>query len=94
MSDVLLSNIEALADDSESSDNNVYPRYINTTDKNRYKEFKIEGKTDSTGKTISIHYSRTCTTYYTYCKHTGKKDDICYGSLNGKATDCGSWTKD
>lgn len=94
LSDVLLSNVEALADGSESSDDKVYPKYINVTDKNRYKEFRTEIKKDSTSKEISIQYSRTCTTYYTHCKYTGKEGAECYGSLNGMVTDCTCWTKD
>lgn len=93
LSDVMLANVEALADDPESSDNE-YPKYINKTDKNSYKDFKTDIKTDSTGAQISIQYSRTCTTYYTYCKHTGKEGDMCYKSLNGLVTDCESWSKD
>lgn len=88
---LLAANIEALS--NPEGQNGQYPRYINKTDKNSYKEFKSEVKVDSTGVSVTVQYSRTCTTYYTYCKHTGKKEDICYESLNGMKTDCGDWSK-
>ena len=69
LSDVMLANVEALADGPESSDKE-YPMYINKTDKNSYKEFKTEIKADSTGAQITIQYSRTCTTSCTKCKAT------------------------
>lgn len=89
---LLAANIEALADDPEGQ-NGQYPRYINKTDKNPYKEFKSEVKVDTTGVSVSVQYSRTCTTYNTYCKNTGRENDICYQSLNGMTTDCGKWSE-
>ncbi|MCM1515492.1 MAG: hypothetical protein NC080_03615 [Paraprevotella sp.] len=89
---MLLANVEALTDGSESFDNK-YSGYINTTDKNKYREFKTEIQTDTAGVKIFIQYQRTCTTYYTYCKHTGKTKHECHSSLNGLVSDCGSWSK-
>lgn len=89
---LLLANVEALSN-PEGGDSGEYPRYINKTDKNSYKEFKTEVTVDTAGVKVSIDYSRTCTSYYTFCKHTRKAQDICYGNLNGMATDCGDWTK-
>lgn len=87
---LLMKNIEALS----QGENSKYPRYINHTDKNKYKDFKVEIEGDTTGGKITTTYSRNCTTYYTYCKQTGKNDDICHGELNGMVTDCGVWSKE
>lgn len=94
LSDVLLANVEALTGDESSSSNEVIPDYYNYTDKNPYKELKTELGTDSAGIQITIKYSRTCTTYYTYCKATSKKNKKCYVSQNKMVTDCGSWSKE
>lgn len=81
---LLAQNVEALADSPEDRE---YPRYINKTDKRSRKEQKVEIGKDG----IKYNYSRTCTDYYTYCKHTGKEVDICYESLNGFVTSCQTW---
>lgn len=88
--DLLSENIEALSEPEDKE----YPRYINVTDKSSIKEFKTEIEKDSTGLKISVEYSRKCITYYTYCKHTGKTDDICYASLNKLEKTCDSWDKE
>lgn len=82
---LLAENLAALTED-----NNTYPRYKNHTDKSTNVEW--ETKVDTTG--LHIKFKRTCVTYYTYCKETGKEDDICYGQLNKLETTCGDWAKD
>lgn len=81
-----MQNVEALTQ-NESSDQ--YPRYKNVTDKTSYNEFRTEYKGED--HSVIVEYKRTCTGYYTYCKHTGNEDDICYGSLNKKDILCGDW---
>lgn len=83
---VMLSNIEALAGGEEGE----FPRYINITDKSSNTEFRTEVSVDG----VKIEYKRTCSTYTTYCKNTGDKEDICYEELNGVTTTCDSWQKE
>lgn len=94
LSELETANIEALSGTEGSSNNNQYERYKNQTDKTVNKEFKTEIETSDTGVKINVEYKRTCVTYYTYCKSTGKKQDICYSSLNELVTTCDKWTKD
>ena len=80
-------NIEALCDDEDGT----YPSYINVTEKSSNTEFKTEVNT-ADGVQVSVEYKRTCTVWYTHCKHTGKEKDICYRTLNGVAQGpCGNW---
>ena len=79
--DIFDSNIEALS----TSENEDFPRYKNVTDKSSNTEFKTEVSTGADGTKVSVEYKRTCTVWYTHCKHTGKKNDVCYKALNGMA---------
>lgn len=84
---LLAENIEALSNPGDPGDGQL-PRYKNKTKTQTYSETKFEYDTDSNGKKIKIEYKRSCTTLFTYCKYTGKNNDICYERLNGKVTDC------
>lgn len=84
---LLLENVEALARNDVGSSGEI-PRYVNETEINEHKDVKVE--IDSSG--LRIEYSRTCSDVITYCKHTGKEEDICYERLNGVETTCGSWS--
>lgn len=81
-------NIQALS----ASENGEFYRYKNVTDNSSNTEFKTEVSTGADGTKVSVEYKRTCTVWYTYCKHTGKKNDVCYQELNGMAQGpCGDW---
>ena len=81
-------NIQALS----ASENGQFPSYKNVTDKSSNTEFKTEVSTGADGTKVSVEYKRTCTVWYTHCKHTGKNKDVCYGELNGMAQGpCGDW---
>lgn len=85
---LLYQNIEALSE----NENSEYPRYKNVTDKSSNTEFKTEIRIGPDSTKVSVEYKRTCTVWYTHCKHTGKEKDLCYQSLNGIAQGpCGSW---
>lgn len=85
---LLLANVEALAQDGESN-SGEFSCYINDTKFSSNTEFKTEVNENG----ISVSWKRTCQSAITYCKHTGKEDDICYKSLNGVVTTCGEWSE-
>ena len=59
---------------------------------NEKKSFCHLGVNTTDGVQVSVEYKRTCTVWYTHCKHTGKEKDICYRTLNGVAQGpCGNW---
>ena len=89
-------NLEALTLPPEENPggSEIYPGYYNDTKHTVYTDKKVEYKKDSAGVSIKIHFIRTCTSHYTYCKHSGKSSDVCYGSLNGLVTDCGEWKEE
>lgn len=81
-------NIQALS----ASENGEFSRYKNVTDKSSNTEFKTEVSTGADGTKVSVEYKRTCTVWYTHCKHMGKNKDVCYEKLNGMAQGpCGDW---
>lgn len=90
--DFLLENVEALSEQGE--DTGEYPRYVNDSWRRSYVETKASTHKDSTGTAYEISFKRNCSSVITSCKSTRDDKDICYGSLNGVVTDCGSWTKE
>lgn len=78
----------------ESGGSEQYKGYFNDVKTKNYSESKFEYRKDSTGVEIKVKFTRSCVSYYTYCEHSGKKDDICYGSLNGLVTNCANWGQD
>ena len=87
---LIAANVEAL---SMPEGDGEFPRYKNVTKKSKYFETKFEYEDGENGKKIKVEFKRSCTTLWTYCKHTGNDADICYERMNGKLTDCDSWQK-
>ncbi len=89
LTDIALANVEALAESNESGNTsgNERPRYINKTEI----KTRTETSTEITDSSITIEYKRTCSDVITYCKYTGKNEDICYVDLNGILTSCEDW---
>lgn len=91
--DVLSVNLNALTLPPEESGGGTgaFNGYFNKTDKKTYSDTKIEYKKDSTGVQLRVEYSRDCVSYYTYCEYNGKKDAVCYETLNKFVSNCGDW---